>query len=50
MSTWKIGDSWVTVNGLTVGTGGSKEQAKQDANQRKVAPKAKGKRCGKRQR
>lgn len=35
MSTWKFGDSWVTVNGLTVGTGSDKAQSVADAEKRK---------------
>lgn len=35
MSTWRIGDSWISTSGLTVGTGGSKEQAQADAEKRK---------------
>ena len=35
MSTWWIGDSWVTVNGLTLGTGSDKAQSVADAERRK---------------
>lgn len=35
MSTWKIGDSWVTTDGITVGTAGGKLKSKQDAHERK---------------
>lgn len=45
MSTWRIGDSWITTSGLSVGTGGTKEAAQSDAQERK-SKKAKGKRKG----
>ncbi|MEZ4614954.1 MAG: hypothetical protein R2867_05480 [Caldilineaceae bacterium] len=35
MSTWRIGDSWITTSGLTVGTAGSKLRSQQDAHERK---------------
>lgn len=35
MSTWRIGDSWITTSGLTVGTGGGKLKSQEDARQRK---------------
>ena len=36
MSTWKIGDSWISTSGLTVGTGGNKGQAQADAMLRRL--------------
>lgn len=41
MSTWKVGDSWITFSGLTVGTGGMKLAAQEDALKRKAAKKPK---------
>lgn len=41
MSTFRIGDSWVTFDGLTVGTGGGKMASKQDAHDRKGKGKKK---------
>lgn len=35
MSTWKIGDSWITTDGLTVGVAGAKLASKQEAFTRK---------------
>lgn len=35
MSTWRIGDSWITLVGATVGTGGDKAQSIADAERRK---------------
>lgn len=37
MTTWRIGDSWVTLNGLTIGSGGGKMASREDAYQRKAA-------------
>ena len=36
MSTWKIGDSWVSTSGLALGTGGSKGQAQSYAMLRRL--------------
>lgn len=35
MSTFKVGDGWVTFNGLTMGTSSGKLSSKQDAYERK---------------
>lgn len=35
MSTWRIGDSWITTSGLTVGTGGGKLASQEDMQRRK---------------
>jgi hypothetical protein len=40
MSTWRIGDSWITVSGLTMGVGAGKELSQQEATERRKARKA----------